>query len=311
MLPSESRLCAVSVDLDEIPNYFAIHGLKPPGGSEAHAVYRTALARFDDLAVAEGIPLTFFAVASDLRLRENALALRRLVGRGHEVSNHSFDHLYDITRLDRGAMWYQVVDSARLIEASVGVKPVGFRAPGYVITDALMEVLSEAGVLYDSSVFPCPLYYGAKAVALGLISARLRSSHSILGSPRVLLAPTLPYRVGGSYFRRGGGFVEFPIQVTRGLRFPYIGTSLVLAGRHGAGVLTRMVVGEPFINLELHGIDLLDESDGLGGLVGTQPDVTVSVERKLAVFSGVVRRLRGAGYSFVRLDEAARCYSGR
>ena len=32
------RLASVSVDLDEIPHYFAIHGLEPPRGPEASLV---------------------------------------------------------------------------------------------------------------------------------------------------------------------------------------------------------------------------------------------------------------------------------
>ena len=39
------RLCAVSVDLDEIPNYFAIHGLPDPTGPERSLVYDVALDR--------------------------------------------------------------------------------------------------------------------------------------------------------------------------------------------------------------------------------------------------------------------------
>ena len=42
------RLCSVSVDLDEIHNYFAIHGLPTTARPEAHAVYDLALWRLDD-----------------------------------------------------------------------------------------------------------------------------------------------------------------------------------------------------------------------------------------------------------------------
>jgi hypothetical protein len=299
------RLCAVSVDLDEIPNYFDIHGLTAPDGLTAHAVYRTALARLDQFAASEGIPLTLFAIAADLRDRDSANTLRSLADHGHEIANHSLDHFYDLTRLDPGAMRRQVVEGAALIEKATGVRPRGFRSPGYVVTDALIDVLREAQVLYDSSVFPCPAYHAAKAAAMAAITARGRSSRSIVDHPRALLAPTRPYRLGRPYTRRGEGPIELPIQVTRGLRLPYIGTSLTLAGPRGAQWLTRMVVGEPLVNLELHGIDLLDTSDGLQALVAHQPDVRVPLDRKLLVLAEVVRTLRGAGYAFVRLDEAA------
>ncbi len=305
MTRAAPHICAVSVDLDEIPNYFDIHGLTAPAGHAAHAVYRTALGRLQSFAASEGIPLTLFAVASDLRDPASARALRSMADLGHEIANHSLDHFYDLTRLDRGAMRRQVLEAAALIEKTTDARPRGFRAPGYVVTDALIDVLREAEVLYDSSVFPCPAYHAAKAAAMAAIAVRGRRSRSIVDHPRALLAPTRPYRLGRPYSRRGSGPVELPIQVTRGLRLPYIGTSLTLAGPQGARWLTRMVVGEPLVNLELHGIDMLDASDGLEALAGHQPDVQVSVDRKLLVLAEVVRVLRGAGYSFVRLDEAA------
>ena len=72
------RLAAVSVDLDEIPNYFAIHGLPPPQGDAAHAVYDVALSRLDALARAHELPLTLFAIGADTARKQNAAALRAM-----------------------------------------------------------------------------------------------------------------------------------------------------------------------------------------------------------------------------------------
>lgn len=299
------RLCAVSVDLDEIPNYFAIHGLPSPHGDAAHAVYRLALSRLRTFAARCEIPLTLFAVGADARRDENAGILRRMAEAGHEVANHSLDHLYDLSRLPPTELRRQIVEAVDVIQAATGTRPTGFRAPGYVVTDAMIDVLREAGVRYDSSVFPCPAYYGAKAAAMGMIALRGRSSRSIVDTPRVLAAPTRPYRLGRPYTSRGAGPVELPVQVTRGARLPYIGTTLTLAGPRKARWLTRMVVGEPLVNLELHGIDVLDASDGLAALLRHQPDVGIAVEHKLETLSQVVGMLRDAGYAFVRLDEAA------
>ena len=66
------------------------------------------------------------------------------------------------------------------------------------------------------------------------------------------------------------------------------------------------MVGEPLVNLELHGIDVLDAADGLEALRPHQPDVRVGVLHKLAALGAVIETLKSAGYSFVRLDEAAR-----
>jgi peptidoglycan/xylan/chitin deacetylase (PgdA/CDA1 family) len=298
------KLASVNIDLDEIPNYFAIHGLEAKGEG-ATAVYDVAVKRLRDFADALGIPLTFFAVGSDLARPEATAALRAAVADGHEIANHTLDHKYDLTRLPRAEMAAQVRGGADAIERAVGRRPRGFRAPGYTIHDELFEVLVEEGVTYDSSVFPCPAYYAAKTAAIGLIAARGRTSQSVVDKPTVLAAPTRPYRVGKPYWRKGGGLLEVPIQVTRGLRLPYIGTSLRLGGPLMARGLTAMCVGEPLVNLELHGIDVLDASDGLEALRPYQPDVRVPVATKLEALRACVTMLRSKGYSFVTLEQGA------
>ena len=63
------------------------------------------------------------------------------------------------------------------------------------------------------------------------------------------------------------------------------------------------------MNLELHGIDVLDADDGLGALRPHQIDVRISRARKLKTLSAVVELLKKEGYAFVRLDEAARVFA--
>jgi peptidoglycan-N-acetylglucosamine deacetylase len=298
-------LAAISVDLDEIHHYFSIYGLPLPSGAAGHAVYDIAIDRLEDFARSHDLPLTLFAVAADMARPENAARLRRASEHGHEIGNHTLDHLYDLTRRSREEMVRQVESAVVVLEGATGQRPIGFRAPGYTVNQTLLDVLVECSVGYDSSVFPCPAYYFAKASALAAIRLRGRRSHSVLDTPAVLTAPVRPYRIGEPYWRRGSGLLELPIQVTRGLRLPYIGTFLTLPGPDGARLLTRGVIGEPLVNIELHGIDFLDAGDGLEQLRSHQMDVRVPLARKLAALSAVVETLRRAGYSFVRLGEAA------
>jgi peptidoglycan-N-acetylglucosamine deacetylase len=299
------RLCAISVDLDEIPNYYAIHGLAAPRGGAEHAVYDIAFERLEDFASSHDVPLTLFAIAADMARLESAARLRKAAENGHEIGNHTLDHLYDLTRQSKDEMIRQVASAVVVLEGATGQRPIGFRAPGYTVNETLLDVLVECSVGYDSSVFPCPAYYLAKASAIASIRLRGRRSHSVLDTPAVLAAPTQPYRIGRPYWRRGKGLLELPIQVTRRLRLPFIGTTLTLPGPDGARLLTRGVLGEPLVNIELHGIDFLDANDGLEALRAHQMDVRVPVAQKLAALSAVVGVLRGAGYSFVRLGEGA------
>ncbi len=299
------RQCALSVDLDPVGLYHRIHGLESPNPEAAGALLDLALDRFLEFAAELGAPLTLFVVARELERPSFAERIRRAHALGHEIANHTLDHPYDLVRRSRAEQREQVRGAADAIERTLGARPRGFRAPGYLMTDELLEVVREAGHDYDSSVFPSPPYYAAKLAAHAALALRGRRSESILAGREMLRAPTRPYRVGKRYFERGGGLVELPIQVTRGARLPFIGTALTLSGELGAQALTRLVIGEPFVNLEFHAIDLLERADGLEALRGYQPDLSVPMARKRRVFSAVVRSLGWRGYALLRLAEAA------
>lgn len=301
------KLAAISVDVDEIGCYTQIHGLTPEPSAE-FAIYDKAIPRLARLFDEEGIPATFFAIGEDLDRPEAAEALAKLHAAGHEIANHSFSHLYDLTRRDRRTIAREVEDGAAAIERAVGERPVGFRAPGYTISNAVFDVLRGLGVEYDSSVFPCPAYYGAKTAAIGWIRLRSRRSRSVVDDPWVLTAPADPYRVGRPYYRRGDGIRELPIGVTSAAtgRLPFIGTSVVLAGPKGARHLTRLAATREVVSLELHGMDMADaDQDGLRFLAPHQPDLRKTVAEKEAALRASIDELRRAGYTFVTCREAA------
>lgn len=307
------KIAALSVDLDEIPNYYGIHGLaQSPDDPAMHAVYERAVPRLRELFASLGVPCTFFVIGSDMDHEQALSQARGLAVAGHELANHTQNHRYDLTRLPREQMRHEVVEGIHSVTRALGHAPAGFRAPGYTITDELFDVLREVGVAYDSSVFPCPAYWAAKTAMIGWIGLRGRRSHSVVDTPAVLSASADPYRIGDPYWKRssrGDGMIELPIGVTRGARLPYIGTSVVLAGER-AKYLTKMISGRPLVNLELHGIDVLGANeDNLTALAKHQPDVNISVEKKLATLTQVVQQLQREGYRFVTLFEAARSFA--
>ena len=294
----------MSVDLDEIGHYHAIHGL---AAADGHLVYDLALERIGAFGRERGVPITLFAIGVDLERAAGAASIRRLVDSGAVVENHSLSHQYDLTRLSHEEMLAEVRGGADLIEQVTGRRPGGFRAPGYTVNDALFDVLEEAGVEYDSSVFPCPAYWGAKAVVLGTMRARGRSSASILDTPRVMTAPRRPYRPGHPWFTRGRrAVVELPIQVTPWARLPFIGTSIMLLPPTAARWLAKTLAGEDFVNIELHGIDFLDATDGLEALVPHQPELRRPLPDRLGSLNAALEQIRRSGAQLVTLDEAAR-----
>ncbi len=301
-----TKMSAVSVDLDEIDTYRRLHGLptREQGGSSA--VYDLALDRMVRFARDQRLELSLFAVGRDLRREASAERLAALSRAGHPVENHSQSHRHDLARASRAVMVAEVDEAQDVIEQVTGRRPRGFRAPGYAISDTLLEVLEQRGYSFDASVFACPPYFLAKTLAMASIRLRGRRSRAVLDTPRVMLAPRLPYRPARPWWRPGGaGLLELPIAVTRRLRLPLIGTSVTMAGPRGARALARGCADAPLVSFGLHGIDFLDASDGLEDLLGHQPDVNISSSRKLACLAAAIFELRRCGYRFVTLAEAA------
>jgi hypothetical protein len=298
----------LTVDLDEIRCYHGIHGLDPPDGVARTAIYQRALQRVSRFLKEREIPATLFVVGQDLEAVPEATdILRGLAARGSEVGNHTLGHRYDLTLLGPEEQAREIDGGADAIERALGVRPRGFRAPGYNVHLGLLDQLADRGYLYDSSVFPCPAYYLAKAGAIGLAGVRGRSSASIIGDPRVLLSSNEPYRVGrDGVWSSGSGLCELPISVVTSLRVPFIGTALTLLGKVGAADLARSAARMRFVNLELHGIDFIDaEGDGVSYLTEHQPDLKIPLTKKLEILGRVVQILLDEGMEPMRLADAA------
>lgn len=323
-LVAGGRTACVSIDLDGLGHYAAIHGLGPEvlGRGGADAVARIAPERFCELLGEIGACGTLFAVGDDLlRRRRSAKAsdseegpmtalagaapLARASAMGHEIGNHTLHHRYDLTALPLEKIAREVHGGAKAIAAVIGKRPVGFRAPGYALSAALLSVVHDAGHSYDSSAFPAVPYYLAKAGIMGALWLRGRSSTALLDRPRVLGAPVLPYRPAESepYARGHSPLWEIPISTVPRSRIPFIGTAVVSLPVPALAVLYRAVRRRSSLNLELHGVDLLDASDGFGSrLAQAQGDLRIPVSRKLDRLRRLLRRIRD-DYEIVTLAE--------
>lgn len=293
------QAAAVSVDLDELRHYRAIHGL---GTGQDGAVFRLAIPRAMAWARQQQLPLTFFVVASDLTSAENKDVLRTALREGHAVESHSSTHPYDLVRRPSDEIRREVGGSFDAIEGTLGVRPRGFRAPGYTLSNEVLDAVEEAGGTYDASSLPSPSYYFAKLAALGAIAQAGRRSVSIVGPVRGTLGPTQPYRPQHrAWWKRGQRpLLEIPMFVTRGPRLPIIGTSLGLAGGRAA-LLVRAGLPAHYVSLELHGMDFLDVSDGLEDLRRHQPELARPLTVRMRAYDLAIAALRDAGHSFVTL----------
>lgn len=282
---SQIRRAAINVDVDSLYLYYRIHGL--PEHQATDVVWRRGVARFAELFDRLGVSATFFVVARDLEDSRTARDMaEQLVKAGHEIGSHSHTHPYDLVRLHDRALEVELATSHGILSEVRGSPVAGFRAPGYTMTPRVLRALVSAGYRYDSSIFPCPPYYLAKLGVLALMALQGRRSHSIIGPPQVMWEKRLPHA-------RPEGIHEFPVTVLPGIRFPVIGTSLLTLGERGYDLIRPLLMRVPFVNLELHGIDLCDlTSDGIDPVLLKQPDLRVPLAKKLALFERVFTDLR-------------------
>lgn len=270
-----SRLVALSIDLDPLDLYLGLFALKQPLSDHAiEAIPARASERFSDLCGSLGIKGTLFVVGQDLSLGRGHAQLRAAATAGHEIASHSFSHDYALSRGSVEAIEDDLVKAEREIEAVIGRRPTGFRAPGYTVSKTLTEAIRRRGYGYDSSLLPSPPYYGAKALVIGALRALGKRSRSILGHPGQLFRRRQPHR-------DASGVLELPIAVLPGLRIPFYGTPIVAAPEWLTRLQTWLLQWDELVVVELHGVDLCDASDGIPPeLMARQRDLRISASIK-------------------------------
>ena len=297
------RTLSVSIDLDPVPCYYRIHALGEAPSELRDVVLRRGLPRIAAVLARHRLPATWFVVGHDLDDAEvgaEAAAaaraqLKARVTAGDELGNHSLSHPYDLARGDAALIAAELGGCDDRLRALTGKPIAGFRAPGYDLSPLMLAELARRGYGYDSSIFPAPAYYAAKAAVMAGLRLLGRPSGAVMTEPRALLAPTVPYRPAmNAPWRRGQApLVELPISVTPWLRLPAIGTTLLATPPWLRKLLVGGAARHALFNLELHGIDGCDaELDGIPGeLVARQPDLRIRVDAKLAILDDLLTSL--------------------
>lgn len=297
------RALTLSIDLDDLACYRGIHGHGRPREKEDLRFIRSrVLPRLAALCDALDARATLFVIGCHLELDPQlAEALRDMQRNGYELASHSQHHPYALTRLPERELHEELQRSREGLGALQGESPAGFRAPGYAINARVAHALDAHGYAYDASLLASPAYQLAKAGVLASMRLRAQASEAVCDTPAALLAPAEPYRMDPrAPWRRGTGLWEFPISLlprtTGGV--PWIGTTLALLGPKLAAQLTRFGLRRPIAELELHALDLVDDTEvGDQALRAAQPDLRVPVARKRAAIEAALReaaRRRGA-----------------
>ena len=155
--------------------------------------------RLLDLFDATQIKATFFVLGWVAKRSPDLI--RDIHRRGHEVASHGMSHklVYNQTPQEFSSETYE---SKALLEDIIGNRVLGYRASTYSITNRslwALDILKEAGFVYDSSIFPI--------------------HHDMYGIPD---APQVPSRIATP---KGATLVEFPMSTAPmfGVRLPVSG----------------------------------------------------------------------------------------
>jgi len=274
------------VDIDSVAHYLALYG-ESTDDRTARALtaqtYADGVRRFLDLFSELGVRATFFAVGRDLEVPAAGAVLLDAAAAGHELANHSWSHHYDLIHLTTKKIRDEIVRGHRAV-AQLHAPPVGFRAPGYNTSPAVLDVLRDLGYRYDASPMPSWPYLAAKYAVMAAVRLRGGRSASIVGDPRMAVGRAAPWE--------DRGLTRIPCAVTRWTRLPVIGTSLVALPRGLRAYLVRDAARRALVSLELHAVDLMDVAgDSLPPALARQKDLTIPWREKRARLLDALRVL--------------------
>jgi polysaccharide deacetylase family protein (PEP-CTERM system associated) len=135
--------------------------------------------------------------------------MRKIIEAGHEIAFHGYYH-EPLWTLNADVFYHEVARFNSIVRSATREKCLGFRAPSYSMDNRTLwalDILEEAGYIYDGSVFPVktPLY----GVSSAPMTPYHPSSRNIVEqdeSRRLVEFPALVYPVMGLRIPASGGF---------------------------------------------------------------------------------------------------------
>lgn len=284
------KICSISVDVDTLEDYVAGYGYKDKSIPCNNHIYTRALPRLLELFDVFKIKATFFIVGKDIKNPQNIPILRNIIKQGHEIGNHTMNHIYPFSRINRAKKREEILLMQKLAEDNLGYRVKGFRAPGYGIDEESLQILQEEGYVYDSSIHPTFLIslLNMSVVFISGGKNKFPEMKSCLHcfSP---LGPYIPNR--NLFFRRGDdmNIIEIPITVTPYFRMPFYGTFHLLLGKKIFDFEYYFLKKNGInINYAMHAIEMLDlTEDGLDKWFTRQPGISIPLAQKRKRYSHI------------------------
>ena len=149
--PHQGTVC-LTFDFDTMAAWMGSFGASTPGIlSRGEFGGRVGIYRVLDVLDRYQLPATFFVPGYTADSFPDAV--RAVVARGHEIGHHGYLHESPTSYLGdpagERAMYEKGIEA---LERVAGVRPVGYRSPGWDLTEHSIELLVELGFRYDSSL---------------------------------------------------------------------------------------------------------------------------------------------------------------
>jgi peptidoglycan-N-acetylglucosamine deacetylase len=106
------------------------------------------LGRILDMLAAAGLPATFYVPGHTAD--QHPATIEAILARGHEIGHHGYLHL-QTERLDEAGQRAELEQGLAALSKH-GVRPAGYRSPGWELTPGTLALLAELGFGYDSSL---------------------------------------------------------------------------------------------------------------------------------------------------------------
>ena len=237
-MPDIKPLASLSLDLENQWPYMKTHGDQ---GWELFPSYlEIVVPRVLDFLDKNKLKITFFIVGQDAALQKNHDAIRSIQQAGHEIGNHSFNHEPWLHLYTEQQINAELSRTEEEIERVTGQKTIGFRGPGYSLSNSVLRVLSQRGYQYDASTLPT--YLGPLARAYYFMTTRLSPEEKanrklLFGTLRDGTRPVKAYKWHIEGFP--AGLIEIPVTTMPILKTPFH-VSYILYLSKFSPVLARM-----------------------------------------------------------------------
>jgi len=279
-------------------------------GWESYPSYLDILVpRVLDFLRARNLTITFFIVGRDAALEKNGPAIAAIASDGHEIASHSFRHEPWLHLYSEEETESELAAAEEAIESATGRKPLGFRGPGFSLSDATLRVLARRGYLYDASTLPT--FLGPLARAYYFMTAKLsrdelRQREALFGSLREGLRPITTY----SWHTEDGDLIEIPVTTMPLFRFPihasyvvYLSTfSRAMALAYFGAALGFCRAGRMHPSILLHPLDFLGCEDVKE--LSFFPGMSLPGKQKIEVIGRMVDQL-ASRFSIVTMQQHA------